>query len=181
MPNDATLGYPQHASSTARDAVHVPIILLQATERFSPGEHFKIEAGNQAIKVSGRKAGGLGIVDPFINRDIGRGEYFYGCLYPNTVVGMVHKWVHPDLPDECPYSTEEDKAWVKSFAESFGQTYESLMAAASCFIDNGDWTYDNSERYKGVNFDTFWPVFSRITGQQVKLSYQGESPYTCSC
>jgi hypothetical protein len=80
-----------------RDAIHVPIMPVVASEELSPGEKIVVKPmGNYfvASKVTG-KAKAVGVVDPYLPRNAQAGEKFYAWVKPATVHKLWHEWSHP--------------------------------------------------------------------------------------
>lgn len=81
-----------------RDAVHVAVIPVTATERLLPGDHIGLVGDtNDMVGKAETNPGvtNLGIVDPFLTESVETGERFFLFLYPNTVTSMRHAWTHP--------------------------------------------------------------------------------------
>lgn len=167
-----------------RDAVHIAVIPVKLAETLDPGTRVCTKGKEGDLLVVGKperdKYGRalqkeIGVISPFIQGKAGAGYIYYLCLFPNTVVGMTHHWEHPDID-----SKEHFKKKIKDFAESIGQTYDSLIDVARNFNQTGDWTYDNTEAYKDNyrEFDNFWKWYEIVTGE-----YVGDKscPFTCSC
>lgn len=80
-------------STAQRDAVHVAVAPVQSAGILAPGQSVGILDG-RAI------AGGniVGVVDPFLEKMVQPGDWFWLFLRPNTVTGVRHDWDHPDFP-----------------------------------------------------------------------------------
>jgi hypothetical protein len=77
-----------------RDAIHIAIAPVTATERLTPGQHVGlVKEGN--LDLAGPCEKCIGIVDPFLTAEVEAGQRFWLFLYPNTVTGMRHIWAHP--------------------------------------------------------------------------------------
>jgi hypothetical protein len=74
-----------------RDAVHVAVAPVAAAQDLQPGWHVGLHENGTAL-LSNKP---IGIVDPFLTVGPKMGERFYLFLYPNTVTGMRHMWIHP--------------------------------------------------------------------------------------
>jgi hypothetical protein len=72
---------------TGRDAVHVAIVAVQATCELCPGWHV-----DHLGKLDGKS---VGIVDPFLQQLVKPGDWFWLCLYPQSVTSLRHVWTHP--------------------------------------------------------------------------------------
>jgi hypothetical protein len=79
-----------------RDAVHVAVLPAYARTRLAPGERVTYMNGT-AIAAMDES---IGIVDPFLNKPVERGECFLICMDPGTTTGLRHEWSHPELRDE---------------------------------------------------------------------------------
>lgn len=77
-----------------RDAVHIAVAPVTASERLSPGQHvgFVSEGDVETVGVAETP---IGIVDPFLREPVQPGERFWLFLYPNTITGLRHVWTHP--------------------------------------------------------------------------------------
>lgn len=79
-----------------RDAIHFAVIPVFAMELLKPGEHVGIVDSNEKgfFVASGAKEL-IGIVDPFIKRNVEVWEKVWLMLYPNTITNLWHTWTHP--------------------------------------------------------------------------------------
>jgi hypothetical protein len=84
-----------------RDAVHVAVVPVTATERLTPGEHVGFLQANDREQV-GITADPIGVVDPFLLEDVQPGERFWLFMYPNTVTSLRHVWTHPAFAPRVP-------------------------------------------------------------------------------
>lgn len=176
-----------------RDAIHLAVEPVVAGEDLHPGDHIGIENGFATTR-SPKK---LGIVDPFIQGPVYLGQRFWLVVYPRTITSLRHVWSHPDFGDtpEAPteqqlviankvasrLSSGESEAWITNFAENdLGMTYNDLMEAADAWVDDGEYTYENTESYKDHydKFQEFWEHYEKITG---RAPSEKGSFFTCSC
>ena len=169
------LGKPPQADQ-GRDAIHVPIIPLVAGEKLKPGQHIALSTKDSGVAFSvGNK---IGIVDPFLTNEVPKDEKFWCCLYPGSIKSIAHYWTHPNFD-----SNQASIDYISAFAESVGQDYDSLMAAAHDWVINGSYTYDNSETYKDIPYEMwngFWFHYEKITGLNINNDDK-TSFFTCSC
>lgn len=82
--------------SEFRDAVHVAIIPMEASEMLRPGQRVGIVSDG----VAGPSSKALGVVDPFLDDVVPKGKQFWLCLFPNSISDMRHAWLHPDFKDD---------------------------------------------------------------------------------
>ncbi|MCE9607698.1 MAG: hypothetical protein K8U03_22650 [Planctomycetia bacterium] len=76
-----------------RDAVHVPVAAVMAATRLTPGQHVGLtQEGN--IEMVGPCDRPIGIVDPFLTKDVEPGERFWLFIYPGSITGLRHIWTH---------------------------------------------------------------------------------------
>lgn len=112
-----------------RDAIHIAVAPVVASEVLSPGAHIGIDSDGLASP----QAKHIGIVDPYLTRAVKAGERFYLCLYPNTIQSLRHHWVHPAFKDEGPPPPEElpapvpdkaaSEAWLRAYAKRVNPQY----------------------------------------------------------
>lgn len=78
-----------------RDAVHIAVAPVIAGQPLDPGDHFWLNSDGLAVKSTGRREHRtIGVVDPYYDGVILKGDRFWGLLYPNTVTGLRHSWSH---------------------------------------------------------------------------------------
>jgi hypothetical protein len=135
MNSESKLGSTPPANA-ARDAVHVAMIPLIASETLRPGYHCGTLDGVHATMF----AKATGIVDPFLDGSVKEGERFWLCLYPGTVTSIRHDWTHPAIPSikEPGYVRPDDKsvseAWLRSYATRMN-SYEDPPEAFETLIE----------------------------------------------
>lgn len=107
----------------ARDAIHLAVVPICATERVFPGQH---------VTASGKSAGTpVGIVDPFLPGPVQVGQWFWLTLYPRTITSLRHAWTHPAFPEAAPKAeapketTDKDasRIWLEDFASRLFSYY----------------------------------------------------------
>lgn len=74
-----------------RDAVHIPIAPVRAAHKLKPGQHVGF-IENDSTELVGESFDLIGIVDPYLTKDVEKGQRFWLCLYPGTVTSMKHVW-----------------------------------------------------------------------------------------
>lgn len=163
-----------------RDAIHVAVIPVVAKMELAPGWWVSKDGENILQKSA------VGIVDPFLTKNVQKGETFWLFLKPNTVTGMRHAWEHPEFEFEneptAPEVSNEDVEYITKIAGTLGYTYNEMMDIAETYM-HCEYTYDNTERYKDIPSDMwekFWGCYTRITGLN-EPDYGPSAPFTCSC
>jgi len=103
-----------------RDAIHLAVEPVVAGEALRPGNHIRVSKGVAHRAATGE---GMGIVDPFLQKNVRPGEWFWFVMYPRMVHSLRHVWTHPDFPDEVeteayvPDKAESEK-WLRNFCNS---------------------------------------------------------------
>ena len=164
-----------------RDAVHVAIVAMEASEQLRPGQYVNFTGDPQypiAIPTHAEEA--IGIVDPFSTQMMEAGHAVWVCLFPGSVTGMKHHWFHPDFVE----NSDVPKI-VNVVADICGKTVTALLEDMKYHADFNydDWQMDNSERYKEVTSEQWEEVWKYVGSiHTLKPSkYERSSPYTCSC
>ena len=96
-----------HFKQEKRDAIHLAVDPVVAGMSLRPGERIGIlngvayPAGTKTLSTSDKEitVPAQGIVDPFLPRDVQRGESFWFIMNPRMVTSLRHVWTHPDFPE----------------------------------------------------------------------------------
>lgn len=178
-----TLGHCPIPDDSGRDAIHLAVEPVVAGMDLYPGQHVGLENG-RAWASAAKK---LGIVDPFLKGRVEPGQRFWLVVYPRQITSLRHVWSHPDfagegVPTASTDPVEVSRLWIEKFAATLDQTPNRLMEAAENYVECGDYTYDNSERYKNhwEAFPEFWRHYTIVTGNPAPKDAT-EVPFTCSC
>lgn len=178
-----------------RDAVHVPIYPLEAGEKLSAKDDIVIgKDGRAYLCAVGDQA--TGIADPFLkvrSAIINEGDWFYICLYPNTVTGMVHHWAHPDFDNKTPDvpvhpEIKKAKEWLTYAAahieDHYGVcTFERLMDKARDEWLGEDYAtagFNSAMDFMNDNHVEFWRNYDIYTGG-VNVNESHPTSFGCSC
>lgn len=191
--SDVTLGQLT-TIDTPRDAIHVAVIPMKAAT--------DLDAGSP-VNQHGWKSdyAPVGIVDPFLTRVVKKGEVFWCMLYPKSIVGMRHHWVHPAFPSETekgfPFTPEESKAWLEAFCRTQDcPDYDTVVAAAlGEYVEPIEWY--GSEAYSIQDYGDgdiylffsgrdahssippeFWDHVENATGKKCPVR---ATTFSCSC
>lgn len=170
---------PNDAQKQQRDAVHVAVVSAVCGDgRLEPGQRVRLEDG--LAKPATDPLRYLGVVDPFLGGGVSKGTRFWVCLIPGTITSLRHDWTHPMLDELTDVAAS--RAWIEAFAIELDQTYSRLMDAARLWVNDEDYTYDNSEVYKNVDYakwPIFWKHYEVVTG--TKVEDHEATFFTCSC
>jgi hypothetical protein len=169
-----------------RDAIHLAVEPVVAGETLYAGEHIGIVNG-RAIK---RAKKHLGIVDPFLNEPVERGQKFWLVVFPRQITSLRHVWSHPDFPEsevdsnkfvkknELDELVEASRNWIESYAAHLGLGYEELMVAAADYQMTGDYLNKGSLLESEYVSEEFWDHYEIVIGKPVK---QKGNFFSCSC
>lgn len=183
-----------------RDAVHIAVAPMIATENLTPGQRVGIVSDGKAGPVVHH----IGIVDPFLDAPyVPEGERFWLFLYPNTITSLKHLWTHPafkDLdvrPDGGEYSAAKDvqkatsEAWLRNFCKHADcPDYDDVMAAIGGTLKevedygpgwgrmDGDYMFFSGRDAHGDIPDEFWDHAEIVLGRRLR-----DKPrhFSCSC
>ncbi len=189
-----------------RDAIHLAVIPVIAGEYLCPADNvFVID--DTAYGASSVEQG-IGIVDPFLDRAVDKGEHFWLVIYPRTIKSLRHVWTHPDLPDELgtpSVSIDEVPAGIISSRKTESEKWlRKFCAGADCpgyekvieLIDTGtlpnpdpvyyknggtyakEYLHFNGDDAHGEIPSEFWGHVEIVLGRKVKYHSQY---FSCSC
>lgn len=99
-----------------RDATHIALAPVVAGKRLSPGAHIGFRPDGRAYDTKDVEF--IGVVDPFLTRDVTHLQKFWMFLYPGTIKGLRHEWSHPAFnPSGSPKTPVADaEKWLKDYA-----------------------------------------------------------------
>lgn len=198
-----TIGY-KHEYKENRDAIHLAVEQVEAGVKLKAGDHIGLKDG-KAVK-KGVKL--LGIVDPFINDVIEKGDKFWLVLYPRMITSLRHVWSHPDFDDtpevaaikvDVVKPTEKELAYqrIQAYAESLGYeedyydgeynvTADELIAYGEDFHEDnkrgrwGDYLCKGGLLEGVYTSESFWDDLEIYLGKELEESHRGNF-FTCSC
>lgn len=195
-----------HTKPEARDAIHLAVEPVEAGESLEPGENILIRNG-KAYGCRRDNGHAVGIVDPFLQNDVKKGDKFWLVLYPRTITSLRHVWSHPafdavpDLPvaKAGPTPQEEAYQWIVEYAnrltlmvaESYDGEYqdgvsaEELIDTAMSHVNSGSsWGGDYLVRggaFEGVGTEReFWNKLAIYKGINIPEDDRN-SFFSCSC
>jgi hypothetical protein len=172
-----------------RDAVHVAVVSAMAAEDLQPGQHvgFVLFAGEDVVV--GPCDDPIGIVDPFIQHTVLKGQRFWLFIYPRTITSLRHAWTHPAFDDEDFVPVVEKPrhvqvagamGWINGFADNVGVDKDDLLSRAEEYLENGSLWVEGG-RFEDVDVpDEFWDHYEVLKETRVSPSKRG-SFFSCSC
>jgi hypothetical protein len=120
-----------------KDAIHVAIVSVVAGAALQAGQGFELNEHRHAVPARGRNKKTLtGVVDPFGDALISRGEVFWGLINPDHVERVEHHW-NTEVDFSAPSVPVQQNSTIKHCAYQIGVKYEELMAACSSYIKTG--------------------------------------------
>lgn len=185
----ATLG-TIHSKQELRDAVHLAVYQVTASEKIKPGQPISVNEENKAFIDKSGKA--LGIADPFLTSPVKYGDKFWLILNPGMITSLRHVWEHDafktakeeinNMPKgtdgDCNHSTSHD--FINNLAETLEIDFDDLMEHASNYIAHGNY-YNGGYQAEGeYASDEFWDHYEKLTGKTVSDNDRGNF-ISCSC
>lgn len=170
-----------------RDAVHIALAPVIAGQDLIPGQRVGLDEQGRAGVIFG---GDVGIVDPFLNDTVRKGQKFFIYLFPNTVTGMVHHWSHPAFSDERMPDAIDHVAYICHI------TRDELLEHADEYVEDGgsdrffhihmgDNEYYND--VSGNDWTEFWKEYKTLRGLTelpkhiTDGDYGNRIPFSCAC
>ena len=162
-----------------RDAIHIAVAPVEAAEHLGAAQMVGVRDGKAVAEQPY-----VGIVDPFLKREVKRGERFYIFMFPYTARGLRHERSHPAFPQDDRRSVSE--RWMRGWAvkhvgydyygEEHGKVDEDVAYdfAIKAGHDMHIGPYESARDY--IN-DEWWSHWENITGVRGRRDeYMG-----CAC
>ncbi len=194
-----TLGTVPIDDQQKRDAIHLAVEPVIAGQILDPGDRVTVENGIATRVV--QTSDGLGIVDPFLERAVRKGERFWLVMYPRTIKSLRHVWSHPAFPDEPVVgatvaqasgrlgSKEYSEQWLRDFCSSSNSPdYDGLIEMLTDALDgvgsypgasiDGGSLYISGRDASGEIPSEFWDHVEIVLGRKVE---NRPTYFSCSC
>lgn len=160
-------------SPQERDAIHIAVAPVVAGAPLSPGQHIGFLEGGRVGVVSKP----IGIVDPFLKKPVLVSQTFWLFLYPNTITGLRHKWVHSEFDGDRAKS----ELWLRRFAADNSTDYNEMVNGAA--TGTGVW-FGMSTPFEEIQPESeFWQHIENVTGKKLSNVERQDSSenFRCSC
>lgn len=193
----ATMGTILTDDVGGRDAVHVAVIAATAAGKLTPGQHvgFKSGAAPEPVDtdepIVGASDDPIGIVDPFLEGMVEKGQRFWLYLYPRTITSLRHNWTHPRFGDlkpgqiySRPTQVAESEAWLKAWCKSNDcpewPTVRAVIEGDES--EHRQWDgehlhFDGRDAHGDIP-DSFWHHVEIVLGRKIERKPQH---FSCSC
>lgn len=184
----ATMGMILEPDVGGRDAVHVAVISAEAADKLAPGQHVGFNAASTLEKlIVGISDDPIGLVDPFLEVTVQKGQRFWLYLYPRTITSLRHNWTHPAFSDAPlgafyapPSQKLEAEKWLLQYAREIGVTYRELMERADDYVASRQYWIEGG-RWEGQSLpDEFWDHYQTVMDTKIPDDKRG-SFFSCSC
>lgn len=166
-----------------RDAIHLAVEPVVAAHKLRPGQDVGF-LGDGTVGVCDNI---VGIVDPFLEAVVKKGERFWLVVYPRTITSLRHVWTHPAFVESPAEAKVEDvgakasaRVWLQDYARELGASYEELLDHARAYLARGEYWIEGG-RFEGESLpEQFWGHYELATGEKVEEGKRW-SFFSCSC
>lgn len=179
----ATMGAVLPDDAGGRDAVHVAVFSATCKHALIPGTDVGIVEHGEPDSIVGTDVKLIGIVDPYIDGVIKRGQRFWVYLYPRSITALSHKWSHPafeavDSSYVPPSQKLISEKWLRDYCAGHGMPpYETFIQAAAEY-DGGDSLFVGSAESHSDITPELWEHVQNVLGRKL----DGKPEYfSCSC
>lgn len=170
------------ATEQHRDAIHVAVAPVIAGRALEPGDHVGLNVNGEAVK----NGACIGIVDPFLENEVLKGQRFWLFLYPGSITSLRHEWTHPAFAEEQQQARAKSTSeqWMRAWALKHidhGRNYADLDDEGKYQFAIGDMVElmcvgPNEDARDYIN-DEWWNHYEIITGKRG----QRDDYFSCSC
>lgn len=167
-----------------RDAIHLAVEPVIAGMDLVPGQDIGLRNGEAFKYMVNEKSPVklVGIVDPFLQQPVRRGQMFWLVVYPRQITSLRHVWEHPDfnLPNVRAITDKEtSELWLRNFCASHdAPRYESVVSGyLKGDADDEYFHFDGEDAHDDIP-NEFWDHMEIVTGR--KISHRPKY-FSCSC
>lgn len=169
-----------------RDCIHIAILPCIAAEGLSPGSEVGLVYGttNQIRRKSRHyDLKSLGVVDPFLDQYVEKGQKVWVFLTPGTVTGMRHHWEHPDV-DSFQVPKNDSEKWLREFADKWNFDYDQMIT--ECQYSEGYVVAQGIDLHSAKELDPgdedlFWHHIEILTRFKYNAEHRKKFTWSCSC
>lgn len=138
-----------HKHQEHRDAIHLGVEPVEAGQILAPGQDIYLENGiATATAVRGKKP--VGIVDPFLKKNVKKGQRFWLVVYPRQITSLRHVWEHPDFPNSQETAVPEHQPTEEELHQAGLLLGDRKAVALQWIRDYADeLSSDDDEEYYG--------------------------------
>lgn len=167
-----------------RDAVHIAVVPVVAGDRYlQPGDRVGfIDKKNNLV---GKQGPYLGVVDPFLESYVSKGQTFWLYLVPGSITSLRHEWTHPEFEAvaPAPSTRSSSEEWMREWARAqlcyqYGESVMDEDQAYEYAISFGHTHQVGSfEDARDYIDDEWWNHWEKITG----ATGDREAYFSCAC
>jgi hypothetical protein len=183
-----------------RDAVHIAVAPVIAGCDLNPNDRIGLIKESTEIVVW-YNVTHIGIVDPFLEEPVKKGQRFFMFLFPATITSLRHEWTHPAFNEvQLPsHNKEVSEQWLRDFIDGADcPAYESLMDDIQTILEGGvvtsvnpkyygahlewteDWLHFNGSDAHGEIPPEFWTHVEIVLGMKIPKDKKA-TRFSCSC
>ena len=161
-----------------RDATHIAVAPVIVSEKLKPGARVGFTGTDQITVGKVKDFDTIGIIDPFLTKNVLEGERCWLFLYPQTITSLKHNWTHPAFEAPKTNVLTKSERWIISFAQTVGLSYDCLMGGAKEYLNSGEHLCYGG-LLEGLSVpDEFWDHYQVVTGKIIK---DKGNFFSCSC
>lgn len=178
-----------------RDAIHLAVEPAVAGCRLRPGEPVFLHDNAVATNEDGENY--VGIVDPFLESPVKKGQRFWLVVFPRKITSLRHVWEHPEFPpsepalkpepvqhgtvaDKYKLAREAAKNFIQDEADRIGVGFDELIEHAGYYVHSGEYWTEGGRFESEYIVPEFWSHYEVWTGEAVKEEDRG-SFFSCTC
>lgn len=169
-----------------RDATHIAVAPVVAGAPLKPGTHVGFVSPGTVCeaKMFASDIRPVGVVDPFLRKDVRAGEKFWLFLYPGTITGLRHEWSHPAFLDAAHTVEDSRKAaarqWMQEWCDRHKyEAYDESLTVERAIYFGEEMTVNECENARDDIDADWWNNWEILTGKS--SAGKREEYFRCAC